>query len=212
MFVSLTLKSPDKGVVKCIFMYVSSSFHPSFSSPYALPGRLPRRYAAQSNHSPTHSSAFGGRHKTQVRESVFNAERQDILSGIIMIWMVVNVFVVACPRVWNKDDLLMTCIYFHDLSIICAHFFRSRPATSLGGLLGEASSKRFSNILNYSVPGHGISGLHYIRHKINVKELFVPIRGDFQGSFYNTATPPNMVTIRLASNLSDLFLTPSCNV
>ena len=53
--------------------------------------------------------------------------------------------------------------------------------------------------------------LHYIRQKINVKEFFFPFRGDFQGSCYNTATPPKMVSnlfISLASDLSDLFLTP----
>ena len=34
---------------------------------------------------------------------------------------------------------------------------------------------------------------HHIRHKVNVKEFFVPFRGDFQGSFYDSATPPKMV-------------------
>ena len=35
--------------------------------------------------------------------------------------------------------------------------------------------------------------LYYIRHKVNVKQFFVPFRGDFQGSFYDSATPPKMV-------------------
>ena len=32
--------------------------------------------------------------------------------------------------------------------------------------------------------------LHYIRHKVNVKEFFAPFRRDFQGSFYDSAKPP----------------------
>ena len=35
--------------------------------------------------------------------------------------------------------------------------------------------------------------LHYIRNKVNVKEFFIPFRGDFQGSFYDSAMPPRMV-------------------
>ena len=50
------------------------------------------------------------------------------------------------------------------MSIICAHFIRSRLATPLGGLLGEASSKGFPKILYYSVPGRGISGLLRFGH------------------------------------------------
>ena len=40
-----------------------SSFHPSVSSPYPLPGWFPRRYGAQSIQSPMTLQAFGGRHR-----------------------------------------------------------------------------------------------------------------------------------------------------
>lgn len=65
----------------------------------------------------------------------------------------------CCSRLWNKDYLLLICIYFYELSIVCAHFIPSRLASSLSGLLGEASSKGFSKVFDYSVPGRGISEL-----------------------------------------------------
>ena len=33
----------------------------------------------------------------------------------------------------------------------------------------------------------------YIRHKVDVREFFVPFKGDFQGSFYDSVTPPKVV-------------------
>ena len=66
---------------------------------------------------------------------------------------------VACSILLNKDYLLLTCIYFHDVSIFCAQFILLRLATSLGGLLGEASSEGLPKIRYYYFPGQGISGL-----------------------------------------------------
>lgn len=47
--------------------------------------------------------------------------------------------------------------------------------------------------------------MHYIRHKVNVLEYFFPFRGNFQGSFYDSASPPRMVslTVSLVSGLSN---------
>jgi hypothetical protein len=35
--------------------------------------------------------------------------------------------------------------------------------------------------------------LAYVKHEVNLREFFVPFRGDFQGKFYDSPSPPPMV-------------------